>query len=79
MNRAIALGEVEGPRAALNVLDGLDLDEYHLFHAARADLLAKLGRYDHARQAYARAAALAATEAERTFLTDRLAAMRSAR
>lgn len=79
MNRAIALGEVEGPRAALNVLDGLDLDQYHLFHAARADLLARLGRYDDARQAYAGAAALAATEAERTYLTDRLAAMRSAR
>ena len=44
MNRAIALGEVRGPAAALDVLDGLDLDEYHLFHAARADLLRRLGR-----------------------------------
>ena len=79
LNRAIALGEVEGPRAALDVLDGLDLDEYHLFHAARADLLARLGRYDDASQAYARAAALAPSDADRNFLTDRLAAMRSAR
>ena len=54
MNRAIALGEVEGPQAALDILDGLDLGEYHLFHAARADLLRRLGRHDEASQAYAR-------------------------
>ena len=39
MNRAIAMAEVRGPQAALEVLDDLDLDEYHLYHAARADLL----------------------------------------
>jgi RNA polymerase sigma-70 factor (ECF subfamily) len=78
MNRAIALGEVEGPRAALDILDGLDLAEYHLFQAARADLLVRLGRHDDASQAYARAAALAASDAERTFLRDRLEAIRTA-
>jgi RNA polymerase sigma-70 factor, ECF subfamily len=72
LNRAIALAEVQGPRAALDILDGLDLDEYHPFHAARADLLRRLGRLDEATQAYARAATLATTEAERTFLIDRL-------
>ena len=79
MNRAIALGEVQGPAAALEVLDGLDLDDYHLFQAARADLLLRLGRHDEASQAYARAATLAATDAERTFLTDHLKAMQTAR
>ena len=77
MNRAIALGEVESPGAALEVLDGLHLDEYHLFHAARADLLRRLGRPDEATRAYARAAALAASDAERTFLTDRLESVRA--
>ena len=78
MNRAIALGEVRGPAAALDVLDDLDLDEYHLFHAAPADLLGRLGRDSEASQAYARAAALAVSDAERTFLTDRLETMRAA-
>jgi RNA polymerase sigma-70 factor, ECF subfamily len=77
LNRAIALAEVEGPAAALDILDGLDLGDYHLFHAARADLLRRLGRHDEATRAYARAAALAASDAERTFLTDRVESMRA--
>jgi RNA polymerase sigma-70 factor (ECF subfamily) len=72
MNRAIALAEVRGPQAALDILDGLDLYGYHLFHAARADLLRRLGRHDDASEAYALAANLAASQAERTFLIDRL-------
>ncbi len=68
MNRAIALAEVRGPGAALTILDDLDLDEYHLFHAARADLLRRLGRPDDAALAYARAADLTASDAERAFL-----------
>jgi RNA polymerase sigma-70 factor (ECF subfamily) len=72
MNRAIALAEVDGPDAALGILDGLDLGDYHLFHATRADLLRRLGRPAEATRAYARAAALAPGEAERTFLVDRL-------
>ena len=78
MNRAIAMGEVRGPQAALEVLDDLDLDEYHLYHAARADLLRRLGRHEDASQAYARAAALTASDAEHSFLTDRLEAIRAA-
>ena len=77
MNRAIALAEVRGPQPALEILDGLDLIGYHLFHAARADLLRRLGRHDEASRAYARAAALAASDAERTFLTDRLETIRA--
>jgi len=72
MNRAIALAEVQGPQAALDILDGLALDGYHLFHAARADLLRRVGRQDDARRAYAHAANLATSDAERSFLMDRL-------
>ena len=78
MNRAIALGEIQGPQAALDVLDGLDLGEYHLFHASRADLLRRLGRRGEASQSYARAATLAASDAERTFLLARLETARVA-
>ena len=78
MNRAIALAEVRGPEAALTILDDLDLDEYHLFHAARADLLRRLGRPDDAALAYARAADLAASDAERAFLRRRMEMARSA-
>jgi RNA polymerase sigma-70 factor (ECF subfamily) len=72
MNRAIALGEIQGPQVALEILDDLNLDEYHLFHAARADLLRRLGRHVEASQSYARAATSAASDAERTFLLARL-------
>jgi RNA polymerase sigma-70 factor (ECF subfamily) len=72
LNRAIALGEVRGPRAALALLDDLDLDDYHLFHAARADLLRRLGRSSDAALAYARAADLAPSDPERAFLFGRL-------
>jgi RNA polymerase sigma-70 factor (ECF subfamily) len=69
LNRAIAIGEVDGPMAALALLDQLDLDRYYAFHAARADLLRRLGRSAEAAGAYARAAAMAPTEAERNFLS----------
>ena len=72
MNRAIALAEVQGPGAGLEILDGLDLDEYHLFHAARADLLRRLGRPDAAAIAFTRAADLATSDAERAFLVARM-------
>ena len=68
LNRAIAIGEVRGPAAALALVDELDLDNYHPFHATRADLLRRLGRYSEAAAAYERAANLAPTEAERDFL-----------
>jgi len=72
LNRAIALGEVRGPDAALALLDDLALDDYHLFHAARADFLRRLGRSSDALQAYARAEDLAPSDAERAFLFGRL-------
>jgi RNA polymerase sigma-70 factor (ECF subfamily) len=70
LNRAVAVGEVHGPAAALALVEELDLDGYHLFHATRADLLGRLGRNREAAAAYQRAAALAPTDAERAFLSQ---------
>jgi RNA polymerase sigma-70 factor (ECF subfamily) len=69
LNRAIAIGEVHGADAALALLNELDLDNYHPFHATRADLLRRLNRNSEAAAAYERAAAMAPTDAERDFLT----------
>ena len=71
LNRAVALAETHGPAAALAIVDGLDLDRYHLLHATRADLLRRLDRRDEAATAYQTAAALAANAAERRFLEQR--------
>jgi RNA polymerase sigma-70 factor, ECF subfamily len=68
LNRAIAIGEVRGPAAALALVDELELDNYYPFHATRADLLRRLGRNSEAAAAYERAAAMAPTDAERDFL-----------
>jgi RNA polymerase sigma-70 factor (ECF subfamily) len=76
LNRAVAVAELHGPPAGLAEVDRLDLPAYHLFHAARADLLARLGRTDDARAAYARALELATNEAERHFLSGRLDGLR---
>ena len=69
LNRAIAIAEVHSPAAALALVDELDLDNYHPLHAARADLLRRLGRHGDAAAAYERAAAMAPTDAERRFLS----------
>jgi RNA polymerase sigma-70 factor, ECF subfamily len=70
LNRAIAVGEVEGPAAALALVDTLEpeLDAYHAFHASRADLVWRLGRSGEAAATFERAADLAPTEAEGEFL-----------
>ena len=71
LNRAVALAEVDGPQAALDVLEDLPLDNYHLFHAIRADLLRRLGRRADSALAYDAAIALSANTAERAFLEGR--------
>ena len=68
LNRAIAVGEVEGPAVALALVEELDLDNYYSYHATRADLLRRLGRDSEAASAYERAAEMAPTDAERDFL-----------
>ncbi len=73
LNHAVAVAMAEGPEAGLELLDALPLEHYHLFHAARADLLRRGGRLDEARDAYERALALATNEAEREFLAGRVA------
>jgi RNA polymerase sigma-70 factor, ECF subfamily len=76
LNRAVAVAMRDGPAAGLALIDATlgrgDLDGYHLAHAARADLLRRLGRRAEARAAYERALALARQGPERRFLTNRL-------
>jgi RNA polymerase sigma-70 factor (ECF subfamily) len=72
MNRAIAVAELEGPQAALALLDPLELDDYRYYHSTRADLLRRLGRDDEARAAYARALELTQPGPEQRFLERRV-------
>jgi RNA polymerase sigma-70 factor, ECF subfamily len=75
LNRAIAIAERDGAQAGLNALDTIQLDGYHHYHAARAELLARLERVHDALAAYDRAIALTANETERRFLVTRRAAV----
>jgi RNA polymerase sigma-70 factor, ECF subfamily len=75
LNRAVAVAEVEGPEAALALVEGLDLDGYHVFHAVRADLLRRAGRGEEAVAAYDAALGLTGNAAERAFLESRRAAV----
>ncbi len=73
LNRAVAVAMTAGPEAGLALIDRIDLPEYHLLHAARADLLRRLGRPDEAAEAYRAALALPMNDGERSFLQARLA------
>jgi RNA polymerase sigma-70 factor (ECF subfamily) len=76
LNRAVAIAMRDDPETGLVLVDAIDgLDGYHLWHAARADLLRRLGRREDARTAYARALDLAGTDPERRFLERRLAGL----
>lgn len=79
LNRAVAVAELAGPEEALEVVDELDLDDYHPYHATRADLLRRLGRTDEAAAAYATAAATTTNASERDFLERRRASLARAR
>jgi RNA polymerase sigma-70 factor (ECF subfamily) len=70
----VAVAERDGAAAGLALMDALapDLDAYHLLHAARADLLRRLGRDDEARAAYRAALERASSPVERDFLERRL-------
>jgi len=79
LNRAVALAMRDGPAAGLPLIDellGKDLAQYHLAHAARADLCRRLGKKREAAASYGRALALARQEPERRFLERRLAELR---
>jgi RNA polymerase sigma-70 factor (ECF subfamily) len=75
LNRAVAVAEVEGPHAALTLVDRLNLERYYLFHAIRADFLQRLGRHQEAALAYDAAIARCENAAEREFLRRRRAAI----
>jgi RNA polymerase sigma-70 factor (ECF subfamily) len=72
LNRAVAIAEVDGPEAALAIVDTLPLDDYQYLYSTRAELLRRLNRIDEARAAYGRALELARDEPERRFLERRL-------
>jgi RNA polymerase sigma-70 factor (ECF subfamily) len=76
LNHAVAVAMVDGPEQGLLLLDSLaargELASYHLLHAARADLLRRLGRTSAARRAYEKALSLATLEPERRFLERRI-------
>lgn len=78
LNRAVAVGMADGAEAALPLVDALRADaamqRYHLLHAVRGDLLAKLGRRSQAREAFERAAAMTANARERELMLERAAA-----
>ena len=79
LNRAVAVAMARGPEHGLALMDTLPLDDYHLFHAARADLLRRLERRDEAGAAYRRALELTNSEPERQFLAGRLEELGAAR
>jgi RNA polymerase sigma-70 factor, ECF subfamily len=80
LNRAVAVAMRDGPAAGRALIDAIlargDLQDYHLAHAARADLCRRLGETAHARASYERAIALAKQAPERQFLERRLAGLR---
>jgi RNA polymerase sigma-70 factor, ECF subfamily len=79
LNRAVAVAMRDGPLAGLALIDAIlargDLEDYHLVHAARADLCRRLGRAAEARASYERALGLTRQEPERRFLRRRLEAL----
>ena len=73
LNRAVAHGMAYGPAVGLEMIEAIDgLDEYHLLHAARADLLRRLGRHVEASAAYGDALRFASRPADREYLSRRL-------
>jgi RNA polymerase sigma-70 factor (ECF subfamily) len=80
LNRAVAVAMRDGPAVALELVEAIlkegELEEYHLAHAARADLYRRLGKKEEARASYQRALSLARQEPERRFLEQRLAELK---
>ena len=81
LNRAVAIAMAQGPQTGLAIIDELaesgELDEYHLLHAARADMLRRLGANVEAAESYALALKLASNDSERRFLERRLREVRT--
>src|ERR1700683_266742 len=81
LNRAVAVAMAEGPRVGLALIDALaatnDLNDYHLLHAARADLLRRAGSHEEAAKSYRKALALVTNDSERRYLQRRLREVQS--
>ena len=77
LSQATAIAEVDGPGAALEIVDSLGLDDYQYFHSTRAELLRRLARADEAEAAYRRALTLVRDQAERRLLQRRLGSLRA--
>ena len=81
LNRAVAIAMAHGPKPALELIEQIadsgELDDYHLLHAARADMLRRLGSIDEAAVSYEAALALATNDGERRFLERRLRELRA--
>jgi RNA polymerase sigma-70 factor, ECF subfamily len=82
LNRGVAVAMVDGPHSGLAIIDALaaheELDNYHIFHAARADLLRRSGSREEAAKSYSRALELVANDSERRYLQRRLREVQSA-
>jgi RNA polymerase sigma-70 factor (ECF subfamily) len=77
LNRAVAVAETRGPEAALALVEALDLDGYHVYHAIRAALLDRLGRSAEAADAYDRASDRTGNAAEQAYLRHARDALRT--
>jgi RNA polymerase sigma-70 factor (ECF subfamily) len=77
LSRAVAVAQADSPEAALEIVEGLALEDYRYLHSTRAELLRRLGRVREARDAYGRALELSPEEPERRFLKRRLAELRA--
>jgi RNA polymerase sigma-70 factor, ECF subfamily len=81
LNRAVAIAMAKGPQPALELIDEVaasgELEDYHLLHAARADMLRRLGSNDEAAESYETALRLVSNDSERRFLERRLRELRS--
>jgi RNA polymerase sigma-70 factor (ECF subfamily) len=77
LNRAVAVAEIDGPAAALELIDELPLEQYYLFHAIRGNLLTRLGDADRADAAYRAALARTNNAAEIAFMNEQVGAATS--
>ena len=73
LNRAVAVAQAGSAEQALEIVEGLELDDYQYLHSTRGELLLRLGRADEARESFERALALTRSERERRFLERRIA------
>ena len=77
LSRAVAVAQADSPEAALELVEGLALEDYRYLHSTRAELLRRMGRIREAREAYRRALELTPEEPEQRFLKRRLAELRA--